>query len=86
MCLIVFYLIVGKLAADQRSAMRLPASLTGAEDKAQDLLVVNVMPGPPGGAPRIVIDTVDIPPDQMAAAIKERIGPSPAWCGAARLA
>lgn len=77
MCLIVFYLIVGKLAADQRSAMRLPASVTGAEDKAQDLLIVNVMPGPAGQPPRIVIDTTEIPPDRMAAAIKEKIGAKP---------
>jgi biopolymer transport protein TolR len=77
MCLIVFYLIVGKLAADQRSAMRLPVSATGAEDKAQDLLIVNVMPGPPGQPARIVIDAADIPADQMAAAIKERIGAKP---------
>src|ERR1051326_8566662 len=77
MCLIVFYLIVGKLAADQRSAMRLPASATGAEDKAQDLLIVNVMPGAPGQPPRIVIDAADIPQDQLAAAIKDRIGAKP---------
>ena len=75
MCLIVFYLIVGKLAADQRSAMRLPASATGAQDKAQDLLIINVMPG--RGAPRIVIDAADIPLEGLAAAIKERIGPKP---------
>ncbi len=77
MCLIVFYLIVGKLAADQRSAMRLPVSATGSEDKAQDLLIVNVMSGAGGGAARIVIDTTEIPPDQMAAAIKDRIGAKP---------
>src|ERR1044071_2248106 len=78
MCLIVFYLIVGKLAADQRSAMRLPASATGSEEKAQDLLIVNVMPGPAGsGLPRIVIDAAEIPVDRLGAAIKERIGAKP---------
>ena len=55
----------------------MPASATGAEDKAQDLLIVNVMPGPPGQPARIVIDATDIPPDQMAAAIKDRIGAKP---------
>src|SRR5262245_26062452 len=75
MCLIVFYLIVGKLAADQRSAMRLPASATGADDKTQDVLVVNVMPGPAGaaGPPRIVIDTAEIPAALLVDAIKDRI-------------
>ena len=76
MCLIVFYLIVGKLAADQRSAMRLPPSATGSEDKAQDLLILNVMPGP-GGATRVVIDTGEIPPERLGAAIKDRIAAKP---------
>jgi biopolymer transport protein ExbD len=72
MCLIVFYLIVGKLAADQRSNIRLPVSSTGLSDKAQNHLVINVMPGPPGDPPRIVIDAADIPLDQLTQTIKDR--------------
>lgn len=76
MCLIVFYLIVGKLAADQRSSMRLPASASGVEDKPQDQLIINVMPGP-GAEPRIVIDTAEIPPSQLAAAVRDRVSAKP---------
>ena len=71
MCLIVFYLIVGKLAADQRSSMRLPVSATGLEEKAQDLLVINVMPG------RVVIDAMEIPNDQLEGAIRDRAAATP---------
>jgi len=39
MVLIVFYLVVGKLAADQRSNIRLPQSATGLTEKAQERLV-----------------------------------------------
>lgn len=76
MCLIVFYLIVGKLAADQRSSMRLPASASGVEDKPQDQLIINVMPGA-GGEPRIVIDTAEIPPGQLTAAVRDRVSAKP---------
>ena len=74
MCLIVFYLIVGKLAADQRSNIRLPESATGAADKAQDHLVINVMAGRTPGSTRIVIDTFDIPESSLEATIRERVG------------
>jgi biopolymer transport protein ExbD len=77
MCLIVFYLIVGKLAADQRSAIRLPASTTGATDKAQDQLIINVMPGPIPGATRIVIDAFDVPDGMLEATIKDRVAAKP---------
>ena len=73
MCLIVFYLIVGKLAADQRANIRLPPSATGATDKAQDQLIINILPGPAPEAPRIVIDAVDVPPTAPLATIKERV-------------
>mgnify|MGYP001006411254 CR=1 len=71
MCLIVFYLIVGKLAADQRSNIRLPVSATGLEDKAQDVLIINIMPG------RIIIDALDIPLDQIEATIRQRAALKP---------
>ena len=72
MCLIVFYLIVGKLAADQRSSMRLPVSATGLEDKAQDLLVVNIMPAEPGNPPRIVIEALEVPLEHLESEIRQR--------------
>jgi biopolymer transport protein ExbD len=73
MCLIVFYLIVGKLAADQRATIRLPASSTGVEEKTQDTLIINVMPTREEAPARFVIDTLDISPDNLQAAIRDRL-------------
>lgn len=72
MCLIVFYLIVGKLAADQRSSLRLPASATGIEEKTQDQLIINIMPGDAPGSSRVVIDTYEIPDAGLESTIRER--------------
>jgi biopolymer transport protein ExbD len=73
MCLIVFYLIVGKLAADQRSNIRLPQSHTGIADKAQDSIVINMVPGREPGLPRIVIDAADVPLEQLEATLHDRL-------------
>lgn len=68
MCLIVFYLIVGKLAADQRATIRLPLSTTGIEEKTQETVIINVLPGP-----RYVIDTQDVSSEKLEAAIHDRL-------------
>jgi biopolymer transport protein ExbD len=67
MVLIIFYLIVGKLAADQRSNIRLPESRTGSTEKAQERLVINVLPA------GVVIEGVDVPAGALEATIKERL-------------
>jgi biopolymer transport protein ExbD len=77
MCLIVFYLIVGKLAADQRANIRLPVSATGVTDKAQDQLIINILPGPPSAPPRVVIDAAEVPPEALLATIRERVASKP---------
>jgi len=77
MCLIVFYLIVGKLAADQRTSVRLPVSNTGIVDKPQDQLMINILPGAEAGPARIVIGAVDVPPDSLLATIRERVAAKP---------
>jgi biopolymer transport protein ExbD len=71
MVLIVFYLIVGKLAADQRSNIRLPESRTGLTEKAQERLVINVLPS------GVVIDGASVPPEALEATIRERLGQTP---------
>jgi len=73
MCLIVFYLIVGKLAADQRTTIRLPTSSTGVDEKTQDTLIVNIMPTKSDAPARFVIDTLDISPENLEAAIRDRL-------------
>lgn len=49
MCLIIFFLLVGKLASDRGAAVRLPDSLSGREEQAASVLVVTISPLP--GAP-----------------------------------
>lgn len=73
MCLIVFYLIVGKLAADQRATIRLPVSATGVEEKTQDTLIINIMPAPPPAIARFVIDALDISPENLKSAVRDRL-------------
>jgi biopolymer transport protein ExbD len=86
MCLIVFFLIVGKLAHDQRIRIDLPASRVGLTEKSPDVLIINVVPAPPGGTLpggtalqsgvpgfRIIIDASTIEPPALEAAIRERL-------------
>lgn len=42
MCLIIFFLLVGKLASDRGAAVRLPDSLSGREEQAASVLVVTI--------------------------------------------
>jgi biopolymer transport protein ExbD len=58
MCLIVFFLIVGKLAADQRRALDLPRSATGISEPASATEQVNidVFPAAAAGPPQVAID------------------------------
>lgn len=48
MCLIIFFLLVGKLATDRSAALRLPESSRGESEKAADVLVVSVTRNPAG--------------------------------------
>ena len=76
MCLIVFFLIVGKLAHDQRIRIDLPPSRVGLTEKSPDVLIINVVPGAPaqGASPvRIIIDASTIEPPALEAAIRERL-------------
>ncbi len=50
MCLIVFFLLVGKLATDRSADLRLPKSSQGESEKAADVLVVTVRRSAPGAA------------------------------------
>lgn len=43
MCLIIFFLMVGKLAADRGKEVKLPETRHGHGDKAQDTMVIDVV-------------------------------------------
>ena len=49
MCLIIFYLMVGKLATDRKTPVTLPESAVGTQAEP-DVLVVNVAPAGSAGA------------------------------------
>jgi len=60
LCMIVFFLIVGRLAETQRSPMELPESISGRADMPQDSFVINIDPGgrdgDPGAGPIVMVD------------------------------
>lgn len=51
MCLIIFFLVVGKLATDRGFAVLLPKSIAGQEETAATILIVTVAPHPDGRQP-----------------------------------
>ncbi|MFG0283154.1 MAG: ExbD/TolR family protein [Phycisphaerales bacterium JB039] len=71
MCLIVFYLIVGKLAGDRRAEMDLPPSQAGAPDAPPDAIFVNIAPGP--AAPMYLVDRQVVPAALLDEAIGEQL-------------
>jgi len=76
MVLIVFYLIVGKLASDRIEAVPLPVTATGDQDPPPDPLVINVLPGEPG-SPRIVVDTFEIELDTVERMVERQLKSRP---------
>lgn len=72
MVMIVFFLIVGKLAADQRSNIRLPESRHGAKDQSPMRVVISVL------ASGIVIEgrptDIDTLPATLSSLLAERPG------------
>ena len=51
MCLIIFFLIVGKLSTDRGFAVKLPDSPVGKDEKSTNVAIVTVAPPPPGVTP-----------------------------------
>jgi biopolymer transport protein ExbD len=69
MCLIIFYLLVGRLAMDRQAGVKLPRSAVGAEVPHANSLIINVLKGEGDAAAGVMIDgrTVD------AAVLRERL-------------
>ena len=59
MCLIVFYLMVGKMANDRVARVELPSSKQGVAEAEREGLVINVLPGEGGGA-KMIVDGVEV--------------------------
>ena len=76
MVLIVFYLIVGNLVAEQVSDLRLPPSRSGRTQKTQDLLVINILPRVDNEAP-IEIEGLRVTTTLLPGLIRDRIQQKP---------
>lgn len=78
MVLIIFYLIVGKLAADNRTRVNLPTTAIGAANEEQKPVVITVAAeGASGGlelSSRILLDGVDVSASGLADALRARVG------------
>lgn len=72
MVLIVFYLIVGKMASDRAAGVKLPGSTVGLTTDAAGL-VISVLPSPTG-KPDVLVDGSPVAPDALASAITARLG------------
>ncbi|MCW5755873.1 MAG: biopolymer transporter ExbD [Phycisphaeraceae bacterium] len=68
MCLIIFYLLVGQMASDQRSALALPRSGTG--DDHADALAAFVNVRLDGNTLALDVDGVPVSLDQLGRAIR----------------
>ena len=89
MCLIVFFLLVGKMAADKGAGIRLPQTAVGELDKAADVIVVTVAGAPsavgapgsptwPAGVPGVSVDQSDMnSPLSMETYIRSRLAERP---------
>jgi biopolymer transport protein ExbD len=81
MCLIIFYLMVGKLAGDRRTRVDLPETKVGSE--ADDaVLIVNVVPasgaGWPGPGAQVVVERSVLPlADDLERLVRDRLGSHP---------
>ncbi|MBY0309515.1 MAG: biopolymer transporter ExbD [Phycisphaerales bacterium] len=57
MCLIIFFLIVGKLAANEKGRVRLPGTTIGQVAERQDAVVVSIArPDGPGARGQVTVD------------------------------
>lgn len=74
MVLIVFYLIVGKLASARQPGVDLPEARAG-QTEEHGGLIINVVTREGGAA--IVIDGRDVPPDTLTNALKSRLAAMP---------
>jgi biopolymer transport protein ExbD len=81
MCLIIFYLMVGKLAGDRKTSVDLPETRVGAEADPQ-VLVVNVVrtsgAGWPGNGAQVVVERTDVrDAEALERIVRDRLGSHP---------
>lgn len=78
LCMIIFFLIVGRLAETQRAPMILPESVAGAPDMPPDSLVINLLDSPADDAPiSLLLDDRAAAIDDVEPALRDRLARQP---------
>lgn len=78
MCLIVFYLIVGRLASEDRARLALPRSAAGSSEVAAATLIISVLPGEaPSPTPRLLLGAGDVTEDRLIATLRDALAANP---------
>jgi biopolymer transport protein ExbD len=73
MCLIIFFLLVGRLATQQGTPIALPATGVG-DAEAQPRLVIAVAPSTTLGAPEVSLGGVPVATGELAGLLRTRLG------------
>ncbi|HYE02961.1 MAG TPA: biopolymer transporter ExbD [Phycisphaerales bacterium] len=83
MVLIIFFLIVGRLADDPAQGLRLPGSKVGQLEPGKSVLVVTILREPSGaqwvaGAARVLVESQDMPgAEPLEALVRARLAEAP---------
>lgn len=78
MCLIIFYLIVGKLASQRQTHLDLPSTHAGAKESSEHPLIINVLPLRPGQTkPRLLIGSVPVAESDLDSVLKAQLAAAP---------
>ena len=74
MCLIIFFLLVGRLASRQGRPIDLPNTDVGDPTAAPRLVVAVAAPADPGGQPEITLGGNPVAVTELASLVKARLG------------
>ena len=79
LCMIVFFLIVGKLASTRRAVMDLPESASGVADRPPEAFVINILPPADAASlsPRFFIDERETDIAEIPEILRARLERSP---------
>src|SRR5215831_9064802 len=76
MVLIIFYLIVGKMAAERQGRVELPSSGVGVSSQDHDAVIVTVVASE-GAGPRVMVDGHEVPEGGLEPVLKARVSAAP---------
>jgi len=78
MVLIIFYLIVGKLAAERQGHVQLPSSAVGVQAETHDPVIVTIEAPAPGAAtPQVLVNGHTVPEGSLESVLRTRVAADP---------